>query len=67
VPKRKPPTKLSDRGPKYVRLTDLPARLKIEPPRSRRFGEPRVMLEFSVERYEVPDDGADVLDFESDD
>ncbi len=56
-----PPTKLQR---KYARMKDLPARIRldVEPVRV----GTAIFLDFPIEEYLVPDEGADVLPFERD-
>lgn len=59
MPTCKRPTPITD-GPQFIRLIGEPARLRIDSPRQRP-GDGRAMLEISVEEYEVPEEGGDVV------
>lgn len=59
---RKPPAKLSDHQPKYVRLTDAPARIRLDVKPVVKRG--RVEIGIAVEEYEVPEEGGEVVGIE---
>jgi hypothetical protein len=63
MPKRPPLTPITD-GPQYVRMTDLPARIRIGSPKAK-LPRGRALLEISIEEYDVPEDGGDVLAIDS--
>lgn len=57
---RRPPPAPITAGPQFIRLTGAPGRIRLEAPDDEDDGGPLI---FTLEEYEVPEEGGEVLPF----